>query len=47
MPSHGLLRFSVVHEAATASPNHNELAVGCGNFSLVHKGFTASIEVTY
>ena len=47
MATHGLLRFSVVKEADAASDNHNEMADGCGNFSLVHKGFTASIEVTY
>jgi len=47
MATHGLLRIPVVKEAAAASDNHNEMAVGYGNLSLVHKGFTASIEVTY
>jgi len=45
--SHGLLLFEPIEASFESSADHNEAASRCGNFPLVHKGFTASIEVTY
>jgi len=47
VPTHGLLQFWIVSALDATSAAHNEVPGSCGNFSLVHKGFTASIEVTY